>query len=175
MFPFERFMGVLKKYVHNRARPEGSIAKGYWIEEVIEFCVNFIPNLDLIGVLELRHDERLSEKGILGKKAYIGKEDDYFRKAHYIVLQNSLVDLYIEVHKDIVRSEFLGRTEAWITRRHMETFGGWLRKRCQGDESLDEQLYLFSREPSWHILTFKGYEINGNTFYTIAQNKRSTN
>ncbi|KAK1608974.1 hypothetical protein QYE76_032647 [Lolium multiflorum] len=29
MFPFERFMGQLKKYVRNRARPEGSIAKGY--------------------------------------------------------------------------------------------------------------------------------------------------
>ena len=29
MFPLERFMGVLKKYVHNHARPEGSIAKGY--------------------------------------------------------------------------------------------------------------------------------------------------
>jgi hypothetical protein len=27
MFPFERFMGVLKKYVRNRARPEGSIAR----------------------------------------------------------------------------------------------------------------------------------------------------
>src|SRR4051812_1000922 len=26
MFPFERFMGVLKKYVHNRARLEGSIS-----------------------------------------------------------------------------------------------------------------------------------------------------
>src|SRR6187551_1338047 len=44
MFPFERFMGVLKKYVHNRARPEGSISKGYGTEEVIEFCVDFIPN-----------------------------------------------------------------------------------------------------------------------------------
>ena len=32
-----------------------------------------------------------------------------------------------------------------------------------------------SREPSWHILTFKGYVINGNTYYTIAQDKRSTN
>jgi hypothetical protein len=32
-----------------------------------------------------------------------------------------------------------------------------------------------SREPSWHILTFKGYEINGNIFYMIAQDKRSTN
>jgi len=43
MFPFERFMGVLKKYVHNRARPEESIVKGYRIEGVIEFCVDFIP------------------------------------------------------------------------------------------------------------------------------------
>jgi hypothetical protein len=32
MHPFERFMGVLKKYVHNRARPEGSISKGYGTE-----------------------------------------------------------------------------------------------------------------------------------------------
>ena len=28
MFPFERYMAVLKKYVHNRSRPEGCIAKG---------------------------------------------------------------------------------------------------------------------------------------------------
>ena len=121
-------MGVLKKYVHNHARTEGSIAKGYGTE-VIEFYVDFIPDLDPIGVPESRHEGRLSGKGTLRKKAYIGKEDDYFRKAHYTVLQNScLVDPYIEVHKDIVRSEFLGRTEAWITRRHMESFDGWLRK-----------------------------------------------
>jgi hypothetical protein len=113
MFPFERFMGVLKKYVHNRARPEGSIAKGYGTEEVVEFYVDFIPDLDPIGVPESWHEGRLSEKGTLGKKAYIGKEDDYLCKAHYIVLQNSsLVDPYIEVHKDIVRSKFLGRSEA---------------------------------------------------------------
>jgi len=55
MFPFERFMGVLKKYVHSHARPEGSIAKGYGTEEVIEFCVDFIPNLDPIGVPKSRH------------------------------------------------------------------------------------------------------------------------
>ena len=113
MFPFERFMGVLKKYVHNHARSEGSITIGYGTEEVIEFCVDFIPDLDSISVPESWHEERLCGKGTLGKKAYIGKEDDYFRKTHYIVLQNScLVDLYIEVHKDIVRSKFPGRTEA---------------------------------------------------------------
>jgi hypothetical protein len=113
MFPFARFMGALKKYVHNHARLGGSIAKGYGTEEVIEFCINFISDLDPIGVPESWHEGRLSGKGTLGKKAYIGKEDNYFCKAHYIVLQNSsLVDPYIEVHKDIVRSEFSGRNEA---------------------------------------------------------------
>jgi len=43
MFLVERFMGVLKKYVHQRAQPEGCIAEGYGTEEVIEFCVEFIP------------------------------------------------------------------------------------------------------------------------------------
>jgi hypothetical protein len=68
MFPFERFMGVLKKYVHNRARLEGSISKGYGTEEVIEFYVDFIPDLKSIGVPESRHEGRLSGKGMLGKK-----------------------------------------------------------------------------------------------------------
>jgi hypothetical protein len=176
MFPLERFMGVLKKYVHNHARPEGSIAQGYGTEEVIELCVDFIPDLDLIGVPESRHEGRLSRNGTLGRKTYIGTEDDYFNKAHYTVLQNSsLVDPYIETHKDLLQSEFPGKTKAWIARKHMETFSGWLRKKYQGDESIHEQLYLLAMQPSWHIITYKGYEINGNTFYTVTQEKRSTN
>jgi hypothetical protein len=50
MFPFERFMGVLKKYIRNRARPEGSIVKGYGTEEVIEFCADFVLDLKPIGL-----------------------------------------------------------------------------------------------------------------------------
>jgi len=57
----------------------------------------------------------------------------------------------------------------------METFSDWLWKECQGDESIDELLYLLARQPSWHILTYKGYEINENIFYTVAHDKRSTN
>ncbi|XP_066387109.1 uncharacterized protein [Miscanthus floridulus] len=156
--------------------PEGSIAQGYGTEEVIEFCVDFIPDIAPIGVPESRHEGRLNGKGTLGKKTYIGMEDDYFNKAHYTVLQNSsLVHPYIEIHKEFLRSKFPGKTEAWIRRQHMKSFSGWLRKECQGDDNIDEQLYLLARQPSWHILTYQGYEINGNTFYTVAQDKRSTN
>ena len=92
-------MGVLKKYVHQHARPERSIAECYGTEEVIEFCIEFIPELDPISVPELRHEGRLSGKGTLGKKTYNGTGDDSFNKVHYTVLQNSsVVEPYVTKH-----------------------------------------------------------------------------
>ena len=61
-------MGVLKKHVHQRTRLEGSIAEGDGTEEVIEFCVEFVPEHDPIGIPESRHEGGLSGKGTLGKK-----------------------------------------------------------------------------------------------------------
>ena len=98
------------KTVLAQKKAEESIAKGYGIEEVIEFCVDFIPDLDSIGVPESRHEGRLSRKGTLGRKTYIGTEDDYFNKVHYIVLQNfSLVDPYIETQRISYDPSFQGR------------------------------------------------------------------
>ena len=56
---------------------------------------------------------------------------------------------------------------AWNTRGNQ----AHLRK----NKIVEEQLYLLAKTPSSTILTFQGYEINGNTFYTIAQDKKSTN
>jgi len=107
MFPFERFMGVLKKYVHNRARPEGSISKGYGTEEVIEFCVDFIPDLKPIGVPQSCHEGRLRGKGTLGKKATICMDGQSFTQAHYTVLHNSsLLAPYIKKHMNSLRSKY---------------------------------------------------------------------
>ena len=43
------------------------------------------------------------------------------------------------------------------------------------DGDIEDDLYSLSQLPSSNIMTFKGYQINGNTFYTIAQDKKSTN
>src|SRR5215216_259279 len=85
MFPFERFMGVLKKSVHNRTRPEGSISKGYGTEEVIEFCVDFLPDLKPIGVPESRYEGRLTRKGTLGRKSMVCRDGNSFTQAHYTI------------------------------------------------------------------------------------------
>jgi hypothetical protein len=123
MFPFERLMAVLKKYVRNHSRPEGCIAKGYGTEEVIEFCVDFIDDLCPIGVPMSRHEGRLKGKGALGKKSNMNIHDNEICKANFTVLQNSsLVAQYMEEHMNIVRSENPGKSEAWITHHHVDTF-----------------------------------------------------
>jgi hypothetical protein len=84
MFPFERFMGVSKKNIQNRARPEGSISKGYGTDEVIELCVDFIHDLKPISVPESGHEGSLSGKGMLGKKSMYCMDGISFTQEHYI-------------------------------------------------------------------------------------------
>ena len=174
MFPFESFMVVLKKYVRNRARPEGSISKGYGTEEVIEFCVDFIPDLKPIGVPESRYEGRLSGKGTLGKKAKIFQDGHSLTQAHYTVLQSSIfVQPYIEEHKNVLRSKFPGEDDQWIQVKHMESFGSWLQLRLMHDTTIGNQLYLLAATPSETVLTFQGYEINGNTFTRSPKIRRA--
>ncbi len=90
-------------------------------------------------------------------------------QAHYTVLQNSaLVALYMEEHKNILRSKHPEQSDDWITREQTGTFAGWLQRRAMHDTAIEDDLYLLSQLPSSNIMTFKGYEINENTFFTIA-------
>lgn len=41
LYPLERYMGVLKGWVRNKARPEASIASGYMSEEALGFCTEY--------------------------------------------------------------------------------------------------------------------------------------
>lgn len=41
-----RYLGHLKSYVRNKARPEGSIAEGYLMEEILTFCSRYLDNIE---------------------------------------------------------------------------------------------------------------------------------
>ena len=103
-------------------------------------------------------------------------DPDLFRKAHFTVLQQStLVAPYFDEHLTIIRSENIGKSDAWITRHHNETFSEWLREYLTGNETIDQQLAFLAKGPSCSVTTFQRYEINGYTFYTRAQDRKSTN
>jgi hypothetical protein len=44
MYPIERYLKTLKGYVQNKARLEGSMAKGYALEEALEFWIEYLQN-----------------------------------------------------------------------------------------------------------------------------------
>ena len=50
MYPFERFVKVLKGCVRNCNRPKGCIVECYIAEEAIEFCIEYLSNLDAIRI-----------------------------------------------------------------------------------------------------------------------------
>jgi len=76
---------------------------------------------------------------------------------------------------NIVRFENPQKSEAWITRYHIDSFTVWLRQKLMGDRMIDEQLQWLAREPSITVMQYQEYEINGYTFYKRTQDEKSTN
>jgi hypothetical protein len=59
MFPYERYLAVLKSYMWNRAHPEGSIMEGYTTEEVVDCCIDYVKDGKGIGLPIPLHEGRL--------------------------------------------------------------------------------------------------------------------
>lgn len=60
MWPFERYMAILKGYVQNCAHPKGSMIEGYITKEVVECCIDYLQDGKPIGLSVPRHQRRLS-------------------------------------------------------------------------------------------------------------------
>jgi hypothetical protein len=106
MFQLERYLGVLKGYVRNRAHPEGSIMEGYTIEEVIESCIDYIRDGTMIGVHVPKHEGKLCGRGRMGRKTFCVEDYKLVHCAHGSVLQHlAIVEPYIEEHLNELRKE----------------------------------------------------------------------
>jgi hypothetical protein len=46
MYPIERRLGYLKGTVRNRAKPEGSIAEAYVVDECVSYCSRYLTNIE---------------------------------------------------------------------------------------------------------------------------------
>jgi hypothetical protein len=97
MYPFERFMTILKKYVRNQSCPEGCMVQGWATEEVIEFAINYM-DLQAIGKPISCHEGRLSGKGTQGHTTFNVNYVTY-TQAHFTVLQQSVpLAPYVSMH-----------------------------------------------------------------------------
>jgi hypothetical protein len=175
MYAYERFNSVLKLFVRNRAYPEGSMVQRYYTEEAVEWALNYTDPTNPIGVPKSHHEGRLTSKGTIGKKS-ITLDPYLFRRAHFHVLQHmSIVSEYLDEHKEMLLRDNLGQNELWLANEHMRKSIGWLRERISGsDTPISEYLQKLACGPIFIVVTYQGYDINGYTFYTRRQDKKST-
>jgi hypothetical protein len=88
----------------------------------------------------------------------------------------SIVFKYFNEHKEVLRRDNSGRNVSWLANEHMRKFTAWLRDQIShsSDTQISEYLKKLAHGPIFTIITNQGYDINGYTFYTEQQDKKST-
>ncbi|XP_073057309.1 uncharacterized protein [Primulina eburnea] len=172
MYPFERYMKILKGYVRNRNRPEGCIAECYIAEEAVEFCSDYLSSVHTIGIPSSHRQIELT-KPLSGAVVHSACHDD-LQQAHRYVLENNVeIDLYIKPHMEYLIARFPHRAKSkkWLQDEHNRTFIVWLRDRVahvveHSTHQVSERLKWIARGPSKQVLKYSGYLIDGVTYTT---------
>ncbi|XP_062103264.1 uncharacterized protein LOC133814298 [Humulus lupulus] len=180
MYPFERYMKILKGYVRNRYRPEASIVESYIAEESVEFCSEYIANAETIGIPKPRQNPKGESKGISSGRLENANEKD-LELAHRNVLENTTgVQPYIDDHLSWLTQQYPSRREKWIRDEHHKTFKSWFQEKVHLDikdpsKNVSMNLIWISEGPSHMVVKHDGYIINGQRFNTKAlDDKRVT-
>jgi hypothetical protein len=186
MMPFERMNGVIKGYVRNRSRPDGSIAKGWLTEECISFCTDYLDIENPVGLPVNRHLGRLAGWGHReGRRemhvALKGRLAD-FERATLVALQHiDVVDPWVIEHKTSIAKKYSDRgqqrTDGDIIKEHNASFTSWFKDKLLShpideDSTEEEQLiFALSQGAQHNLMTYQAYDINGYTFYTEEKDK----
>ncbi|XP_073131634.1 uncharacterized protein [Henckelia pumila] len=171
MYPFERFMKILKGYVQNHNHPEGCIAKCYIVEEAVEFCSDYMSSVHTIGIPS--RDQQVQLTRPLSNSVVHSTCHDELHQAHLYVLENDVdVDPYIEEHMEFLNSSFpkKAKSKKWLQDEHNRTFIVWLRDRVRavGNSTfqISKRLKWIARGPSNQVLKYSSYLIDGVTYHT---------
>ncbi|GAA0180062.1 hypothetical protein LIER_30060 [Lithospermum erythrorhizon] len=101
IYPIERYLYTLKKYVRNLAYPEGSIEKGYLMEECMNFCSRYMSGVE---TKENRQPHNLEEDDngcrTLGKGRHKVMDRITVAQVHqYIVANSEVVAPFRNLHE----------------------------------------------------------------------------
>ncbi|XP_042407837.1 uncharacterized protein LOC121997478 [Zingiber officinale] len=168
MYPFERCMKVLKSYVGSRKHPEGCIVQRYLAEEAIEFCSEYLNDVDPIGVPQSIRDPKANGSGFQACITPILVQQVDLQQAHLTVLENmEEVSCYIIEHKTFLKSMFpkKEKDERWIQDAHNKRFIDWFRAKvaaeidsCNGGTT--STLTWLAHGPRAQIIKYNSYVIN---------------
>jgi hypothetical protein len=112
----------------------------------------------------------------MGKRS-VTPDVDAFQKAHFTVIQQlHLITPFANEHKRQLREENPNCGRAWLAKMHMQGFRRWLRdyvETCGNNAVITDEIRNLAAGPLFTITRYEAMDINGYTFYTMAQDKKS--
>ncbi|XP_042972744.1 uncharacterized protein LOC122304538 [Carya illinoinensis] len=170
MYPFERYLGKFKRYVRNRARPEGSIAKAYVHLECLTFCSMYLHDIET----KYNREERNSDVGIgsteEGNRASLSVFSQKVRPlgtGHSHKLSDILMVKARWEHYNKMQEENPDN----IDHRHQSQFPSWFRARIRElravrPTEVTEDIYALACGPDPWVTSYNGCIMNGVRFHT---------
>jgi hypothetical protein len=129
-----------------------------------------------VGVPRSWHEGRLSGVGTMGKRS-VTPDADAFQEAHFTVIQQlHLITPFSNEHKRQLREDNPDRGRAWLANMHMQGFSRWLRdyvKTCNNNAVITDEIRNLATRPLFTVTRYKTMDINGYTFNTMAEDKKS--
>ncbi|XP_073298700.1 uncharacterized protein [Primulina huaijiensis] len=191
MYPIERYVGKLKNFVRNRARPEANIAEAYLADECVVSCSRYLEGNNSFYINETRHKETSNfEFPSLPMFPQVGRptkghqvvtlDVKTLNQAHRYILSNcTMLNPYREeFKKELKREHRYGRrpTNFELDGLVRMQFASWFAKRVdRKNEQIDDlDLRALSCGPNYVAFCYHRFNINGFAFRTVEseQNKK---
>ena len=169
MYPFERYMKILKGYSKNPYRPEASIVERYVVEEAMDFCKDYLS-----GKKEQSRHEEGRSKGTRGLKVKTAEREEVLQAHLYILNNMEEVQPYIDEHKKTLKNLNPKKSDMQIAIEQNKTFVKWFEEKVSHEIGVSETINWLAWGPSFQVVTWTGYDINGYSFYIKEQDDRST-
>ena len=95
-----RYLGTLKKYVRNKARPEGSIVEVYTVNEALTFCSMYLSGIETHFNRGERNEDRFENQAqgcisifsqqarSFGSRQHLQYSKEELDKAHWYIMNN---------------------------------------------------------------------------------------
>ncbi|RVW59097.1 hypothetical protein CK203_113303 [Vitis vinifera] len=172
MYPFERYMKVLKGYVRNHNRPEGCIVECYLAEEAVEFCTEYLSGTHAIGIPKSNNYDNKFGRPITGGRSTNIDHKSWLQAHHYVLENTIIVQPYIEEHMNWLKSQYprQSKRQIWLQEEHMRCFMYWLKGKVEeaihNGQDISNTLRWLAHGPTHQVVKYLGYIINGCRYHT---------
>ncbi|XP_062021059.1 uncharacterized protein LOC133737546 [Rosa rugosa] len=194
MWPVERNLGTLKRYVRNKNRPEGSIAEGYIADEAMSFCSMYLED-SVTRRTNLGRNADAEHRDVSGGYSIFlnighaiggsGKEvhmdyNEWLRVHRYVLLNCPEIKPFVDQHIEEGRRR-KGRKRMWeADQESYRTFPDWFAKQVKAMQMdpatvVHPDMVALANGPVNWCIKHNNYVINGYRFRINRIDKKKKN